>query len=81
VTAIKPNDLHDIPQTVATGLAACDESACPLIHTLLTILLTLPVSTASAEKFFYFKETQDLDEVKDGKREIDVRSSNVERPS
>jgi len=32
------------------------------------------------EKFFHFKETQDLDEVKGGGREID-RSSNVERPS
>ena len=48
--AERPED--DIPQTVATGLAACDESAYPLIHTLLTILLTLPVSTASAERSF-----------------------------
>ena len=48
--AERPDD--DIPQTVATGLAACDESAYPLLHTLLTILLTLPVSTASTERSF-----------------------------
>ena len=46
-------DDNVILQTVATGLAACDESAYPLIHTLLTILLTLPVNTTSAERSFY----------------------------
>ena len=77
--AERSEDDNIILQTVATGLAACDESAYPLIHTLLTILLTLPGSTTSAERsFFYFKKTQDFDEVKDGGREID-RSSNVER--
>jgi hypothetical protein len=41
-----------IPQTAAEGLAACDKRAFPLIHTFLSILVTLPVSTASAEKSF-----------------------------
>ena len=41
-----------IPQTAADGLAACDQQAFPLIHTFLTIFLTLPVSTASAERSF-----------------------------
>ena len=50
--AERPEDDIHVPQTVATGLAACDASAYPLIHTLLTILLTLPVSTASAERSF-----------------------------
>jgi hypothetical protein len=41
-----------IPQTAAEGLAACDKRAFPLIHTFLSILVTLPVSTASAERSF-----------------------------
>jgi hAT family C-terminal dimerisation region len=50
--AERSEDDNIILQTVATGLAACDESAYPLIHILLTILLTLPVSTTSAERSF-----------------------------
>lgn len=41
-----------IPQTAAESLAACDKQAFPLIHVFLSILLTLPVSTASAERSF-----------------------------
>jgi len=46
----RPED--DISRTVATGLAAYDERPYPLIHTLLIIHLTLPVSTASGERSF-----------------------------
>jgi len=41
-----------IPQTAARGLAACDRQAFPLIHTFLSIFLSLRVSTASAERSF-----------------------------
>ena len=41
-----------IPPTAAEGLAACDQQVFPLIHTFLTILYTLPASTARAERSF-----------------------------
>ena len=41
-----------IPNTAAAGLAACDRETFPMIHSLLTILLCMPVSTASAERSF-----------------------------
>jgi len=46
----RPDDV--IPQTAAEGLSACDQQVFPLSHTFLTILYTLPVSTASAERSF-----------------------------
>ena len=46
----RPDDV--IPQTDAEGLSACDQQVFPLSHTFLTILYTLPVSTASAERSF-----------------------------
>jgi len=46
----RPDDV--IPQTAAEGLAACGQQAFPLIHTFLTILYTLPASTARAERSF-----------------------------
>jgi len=50
--ASQQHDKSTIPQTAAESLAACDQRAFPLIHTFLTILLTMPVSTASAERSF-----------------------------
>ena len=41
-----------IPETAAEGFAACDQQTFPLTHTFLAILLTFPVSTASAERSF-----------------------------
>jgi hAT family C-terminal dimerisation region len=41
-----------IPSTAAEGLAACDKEIFPMIHSLLTILVCMPVSTASAERSF-----------------------------
>lgn len=41
-----------IPSTAAEGLAACDRDSFPTIHALLTIMLCMPVSTASAERSF-----------------------------
>jgi len=46
----RPDDV--IPQTAAEGLAACDQQVFPLSYTFLTILYTLPVRTASAERSF-----------------------------
>jgi len=40
------------PETVAEGLSACDKGAIPLVHQFLTILFTLPISTASTERSF-----------------------------
>jgi len=41
-----------IPETVEKGLSACDKDTFPLVHQFLTILFTLPISTASAERSF-----------------------------
>ena len=38
--------------SVSEALELCDASFYPLVHKLLTILMTLPVSTASAERSF-----------------------------
>jgi hypothetical protein len=46
----KPKE--SIPETVAEGLSACDKETFPLVHLFLTILFTLPLSTASAERSF-----------------------------
>ena len=46
----KPTE--SIPETVAEGLSACDKETFPLVHLFLTILFTLPISTASAERSF-----------------------------
>jgi len=42
---------ESIPERVAEGLSACDIGAFPIVHQFLTILFTLPISTASAESF------------------------------
>jgi predicted RNA-binding protein YlxR (DUF448 family) len=41
-----------VPETAADALEACDRMTFPFIHTFLCILVTLPVSTASAERSF-----------------------------
>jgi len=41
-----------IPNTAIEGLLACDEQTFPIIRSLLTILLSLPVSTAGVERSF-----------------------------
>jgi len=49
-STVKPTE--SIPETVAEGLSACDKETFPLVHLFLTILFTLPISTASAERSF-----------------------------
>jgi len=46
------NDSNVVPETAVAALEACDKTTFPLIYTFLSILVTLPVSTASAEKSF-----------------------------
>jgi len=46
--AEKPTE--SIPETVAEGWPACDKGAFPLVHQYLTILFTLPISKARAER-------------------------------
>jgi len=41
-----------VPQSAADALVSCDEQCFPIVSALLTILLTLPSSTASAERSF-----------------------------
>jgi hypothetical protein len=41
-----------VPSTAIEGLLACDHQTFPIISSLLTILLTLPVSTAGVERSF-----------------------------
>ena len=42
----------DLPETAIAALNKCSERAFPVIHKLLKILTTLPVSTAEAEREF-----------------------------
>ena len=79
--AKRSEDDNIILQTVATGSAACDESTYPLIHTFLTVLLTLLVSTTSADiSFSTLRRPKTLMRSRMGEERFD-RSSNVERPS
>ena len=47
----KLNNAH-VPQTAVDALAACDPASQTNVQRLLQILVTLPVSVASAERFF-----------------------------
>ena len=46
------NPLHDSTAIGGAALVSCDEQCFPIVSALLTILLTLPSSTASAERSF-----------------------------
>lgn len=46
------NESNFVPETAVAALEACVQTTFPLIHTFLSILVTLPVSTASAERSF-----------------------------
>jgi len=46
------NESNFVPETAVTvaAMEACDQTTFPLIHTFMSILVTLPVSIASAER-------------------------------
>ena len=48
--ALNPEEA--VPGTALEGLVACDRQTFPFINSFLTILLTLPVSTAGVERSF-----------------------------
>lgn len=48
----KENESHQLPQSSFDVLKSCDNEVYPVIHTLLSVLTTLPVSNASAERSF-----------------------------
>ena len=64
-----------VPETAADALEACDRMTFPFIHAFLCILVTLPVSTASAERSFSTTETQDVAKVSDDRRTTDGSGS------
>jgi len=51
------NESNFVPETAVAALQACDKTTFPLIHTFLSILVTLPVSTTSAERSFSMHST------------------------
>ena len=50
LAAVQENEV--LPTTVEEALQQCDEDVYAIIHSLLKVLLTLPVSVASAERSF-----------------------------
>ena len=51
-TAMWKNASVDVPTTAIGALNSCSSAAFPIIHSLLAVLATLPVSTAEAERTF-----------------------------
>jgi len=47
------NESNCVPETAVAALEACDQTTFPLIHTFLSILVTLPESTASTDRIFF----------------------------
>ena len=51
-TAMWKNASVDVPTTAIGALNSCSSAVFPIIHSLLAVLATLPVSTAEAERTF-----------------------------
>jgi len=60
--AMNPDEA--VPGTALEGLVACDRQTFPFFNSFLTILLTLPVSTAGVERsFFHSQKSENLAEI------------------